>query len=58
MGTSDGKQTVGLFRKMLLDVLSDNAGSTEVEKSYLELYRQDLKTLIEESSPRRVAAIR
>ena len=56
MGSSDGNQAVGAFRKMLLEVLTDNPGSIEVEKAYLEAYRQGLKALIPESSPRRVAA--
>ena len=41
---------------MLLEVLTDNPGSIEVEKAYLEAYRQGLKALIQESSPQQVAA--
>ncbi len=51
-----GNQAVGVFRRMLLEVLTDNPGSIEVENAYLEPYRQWLKALIQESSPRRVAA--
>ena len=45
-----------LFRKMLLEVLTDNPGSIEVDKAYLEAYKQGLQALIPESSPGRVAA--
>jgi arylsulfatase A-like enzyme len=55
MGASRGDQAVGVFRRMLLEVLTDNPGSIEVEKAYLESFRQDLKALIQESSPQRVA---
>ena len=43
-GLSDGDQAVGAFRRMLLEVLTDNPGSVEVEEAYLEPYRQGLKT--------------
>ena len=33
---------------MLLDVLTDNPGSIEVEKAYLKAYRQWLKDLVAE----------
>ena len=49
-GSPDGDQAVGVFRRMLLEVLTDNPGSIEVEKTYLEPYRQWLKALIQESS--------
>ena len=55
VGSSDGNQSVGAFRKMLVEVLTDNPGSIEVDKAYLEAYKQGLKALIPESSPRRVA---
>jgi hypothetical protein len=41
---------------MLLEVLTDSPGSIEVEKAYLEAYKQGLRALIPESSPPRVAA--
>ena len=41
---------------MLLEVLTENPGSIEVEKAYLEAYRQGLKALVPEGSPPRVAA--
>jgi arylsulfatase A-like enzyme len=56
VGSSYDNQAQGLFRKMLLEALTDNPGSIEVEKAYLEAYKQGLKALIPESSPRRVAA--
>jgi hypothetical protein len=56
IGSSYGDQTVGVFRKMLLDVLTNDPGSIEVKEIYLDAYRQGLKALIDENSPRRVAA--
>ncbi len=35
MGSPSGDQAVGAFRKMLLEVLTENPGSIEVEKAYL-----------------------
>jgi len=55
-GSSYGDQAVGVCRKMLLEVLTDNPGSIEAEKAYLGPYRQGLKALIPESSTGRVAA--
>ncbi len=42
-----GRQRVGPFRKMLLEVLTDNPGSVEVEKAYLEPYRKWLEDLVQ-----------
>ena len=56
VGSSYDNQAVGVFRKMLLEVLTDNPGSIEVEKAYLEAYKQGLKALIPDSSLPRVAA--
>jgi arylsulfatase A-like enzyme len=56
IGSPYGDQAVGAFRRMLLEVLTDNPGSIEVEEAYLRPYRQELKALIEKRSPRRVAA--
>ncbi len=56
VGSSYGNQAVEVFRKKLLEVLTDNPGSIEVNKAYLDAYKQGLKALIAESSPRRVAA--
>ncbi len=46
---------VSVFRRMLLEVLTDNPGSIEVEAAYLGRFRQELKALISESYPPRVA---
>jgi hypothetical protein len=35
---------------MLLDVLTDNPGSAEVEKAYLESYRKWLEDLVQDRS--------
>ena len=56
MGSSDGDRVVGVFRKMLLEVLTENPGSIEAEGTYLEPYRQGLKALVQEGSPPQVAA--
>jgi arylsulfatase A-like enzyme len=55
MDSSDGRQVVGDFRRTLLEVLTENTGSTEVEKAYLDSYRRRLQALIPESPPRRGA---
>ena len=39
-------QEVGAFRRMLLEVLTDNPGSVEVEEAYLDSYRASLKSLV------------
>jgi arylsulfatase A-like enzyme len=41
---------VGAFRTMLLEVLTENRGSVEVEKAYLEPYRKWLEALVQGSS--------
>ena len=51
--SAEGKQVLGVFRRMLLDVLTDNPGSIEVENAYLKPYRQWLKSLVQASSPPR-----
>ena len=56
MGSSKDNQAVGVFRKMLLEVLTDNPGSIEVEKAYLGAYREGLRALVPDNAPRRVAA--
>ena len=35
MGSPSGDQAVGVFRKKLLEALTDNPGSIEVEQAYL-----------------------
>jgi arylsulfatase A-like enzyme len=44
-------QVVGVYRKMLLDALTDEPGSIEMENTYLAAYRQRLKSFVAESSP-------
>jgi len=56
IGSPRGNQAVGVFRKMLLELLTRNPGSIEVEKAYLEPYRRGLEALVHEQSPERVAA--
>jgi hypothetical protein len=53
-GAVNGKLTT--YRKLLLDVLSSNPGSSEVEKSYLATYRRWLEDLVQASSSRVLAA--
>jgi hypothetical protein len=38
------------FRRMLLQVLTANRGSVEVEKAYLEPYRKWLESLVQDRS--------
>ncbi len=51
----EGQQAVGTFRRMLLEVLTANPGSIEVEKAYLKPYRQWLTSLVEGTFPPRDA---
>jgi arylsulfatase A-like enzyme len=46
MASARGGHQVGAFRRMLLEVLTDNRGSVEVEKAYLETYRKWLEALV------------
>jgi arylsulfatase A-like enzyme len=46
--SAEGNQMVGIFRRMLLKLLTDNPGSIEVENAYLKPFRQRLKTLVNE----------
>ncbi len=48
MGSTRGSQGVQPFRRMLLDLLTDNPGTIEVEKAYLKDFRQGLKSLVED----------
>ena len=48
MGSARGSQGVQPFRRMLLDLLTDNPGSIEVENAYLKAFRQGLKSLVED----------
>jgi arylsulfatase A-like enzyme len=47
---------VARFRKMLLDVLTDNPGSFEVENAYLTIYRRWLEDVVQGSSTQPFAA--
>ena len=51
MGSAEGKQVVGDFRRMLLDVLTRNPGSTEAEDAYLAAYRTWLRSIVENGPP-------
>ena len=46
MASRHGGQRVGAFRRMLLEVLTENLGSVEVERAYLGPYRQWLEALV------------
>ncbi|MGP0068689.1 MAG: sulfatase-like hydrolase/transferase [Isosphaeraceae bacterium] len=48
MNTPEGQRVAGAFRRMLLDTLTDNPGTIELENAYLKPYRQWLKYLPEE----------
>ncbi len=50
LSTSDHHQ-VEVFRKRLLEMLTDNPGSVEVEETYLKSYRQWLKALVHDADP-------
>jgi arylsulfatase A-like enzyme len=50
LGTTVGKQVVGAYRRMLLDVLGQNPGTIEAEDAYLIAYRQWLKSIVNEGS--------
>ena len=47
----DGSHHVDRFRKALLDMLTQNPGSTEVEAAYLKSYRQRLEDLVAQPDP-------
>jgi hypothetical protein len=55
VGSPDDNQAVGIFRKMLLEVLTENPGSAEVETAYLKTYKEGLRALILDSSLPRIA---
>jgi arylsulfatase A-like enzyme len=56
----EGRQVLGVFRRMLLNLLVADRGSTEVEQAYLKPFRQWLESLVQASSPPResTAALR
>jgi arylsulfatase A-like enzyme len=51
----DGGDKVEAFRRMLLKSLTENVGSVEVERAYLEEYRRSLEALVRAAPARRVA---
>jgi arylsulfatase A-like enzyme len=51
MGAVEGKEAVGDFRRMLLEVLDRNPGAIEAEDSYLKAYRQWLKSIVDHERP-------
>ena len=56
-GPSSVYDTVAVFRRMLLDVLTNNPGSLEVEKAYLATYRRWLEDLVRANSSQSVAVV-
>jgi arylsulfatase A-like enzyme len=50
MASPVGERRVRSFRRMLLKVLTENRGSVEVEKAYLEPYRKWLESLVQDRS--------
>ena len=54
MASAQGGRRVVPFRKMLLEVLTANPGSVEVERAYLEPYRKWLEALVQ-SPPEPIA---
>jgi hypothetical protein len=56
MNSAAGKERVGLYRRMLLEVLTENPGSAEVEEAYLDSYRKKLREDVERGVLRQVAS--
>jgi arylsulfatase A-like enzyme len=50
-GSAEVNPVRDVFRRTLLDVLTDDLGSTEAENAYLARYRRLLKSEVEASSP-------
>ena len=51
MQSTEGNLQVAVFRKKLLEVLTENRGSVEAEASYLRDYRKSLEALLRQSDP-------
>ena len=51
VGSAEVNAVLDVFRRTLLDVLTDDLGSTEVENAYLARYRRLLKSEVQASSP-------
>ena len=47
IGTPYGNQWAGVFRRHLLEVLTENPGSVEVEEAYLRNFREQLRDLVQ-----------
>jgi hypothetical protein len=45
-GSAEGQQEVAIYRRMLLDMLTDTPGSNEVENAYLKTFQQRLESLV------------
>ena len=46
-----GEQKVQVFRRMLLEFLTDNPASVEVEKAYLKRYKERLVAQVRGADP-------
>jgi arylsulfatase A-like enzyme len=55
---TSSKNELAALRQMLLDVLTKNPGSPEVEKAYLSKFRSQLEDLVRRNTPQSVAAAR
>jgi len=55
-GPATGNDEVAVFRRMLLDALTNNPGSVELEEAYLATYRRWLEDLVQGNSSRPLAA--
>jgi arylsulfatase A-like enzyme len=51
VGSADAGAVLDFFRRALLNVLTNDHGSTQVENAYLARYRQSLKFQVQASSP-------
>ena len=50
---TDSKERLGAFRKLLLEFLTDNPASPEVEHAYLKRYKAELEKLIRHAAASR-----
>jgi hypothetical protein len=50
-GAAEVNPVLDFFRQTLLDLLTDDLGSTEVENAYLARHRRLLKSDVQASSP-------
>ena len=46
IGRPEGEQKVGAFRRMLLNFLTENPASVEVENAYLKRFREQLGSTV------------